>query len=303
MARRKSQINDSLDLLLDAISNTFGGILFLAVLVALLVQFGGNRRRTERRHTAPAASQSELRDQLKQRSHELEALRRAVEAQRASLAQFKPAEVKPIVNEVLALRITRADLEGKRIDLVMRIAQMEDANRVLADKVREVVTQLQDAKAEESRLGDEIDKIVRKRTRTAQLPALRTTHKHEFPLLMRYGRIFLPYATERDQARKALNLDEFVVLSDDRSRIRVTPKPYAGLLIDETEGMQDALKRKLTGLDPKAVYLAIGVWEDSFAEFVHLRNALVDLGWEYRLIPTEEGGFIAESPLANPLVQ
>ena len=39
--RQRTETNSSLDLLLDTICNTFGGIIFLAILVAVLLQFSG----------------------------------------------------------------------------------------------------------------------------------------------------------------------------------------------------------------------------------------------------------------------
>jgi hypothetical protein len=144
---------------------------------------------------------------------------------------------------------------------------------------------------------------VRKRTRMALLPALRVTSKREFAVVLRYGRLYFLHASELDMQLGVLNYDDFIVLENDKSTVRITPKPYAGSVIDDSEGVDDLLAMKLTHMDPKESYLAIAVWEDSFADFAHLRNALVELGWEYRLIPLEQSGFISETHVENPLVQ
>ena len=41
MSRRRSRKQDSLELLLDTICNTFGGVLFIAILVVMLLQQTG----------------------------------------------------------------------------------------------------------------------------------------------------------------------------------------------------------------------------------------------------------------------
>ena len=41
MSRRQRRVADSLDLLLDTICNTFGGVLFIAMLVMILANLSG----------------------------------------------------------------------------------------------------------------------------------------------------------------------------------------------------------------------------------------------------------------------
>ena len=119
---------------------------------------------------------------------------------------------------------------------------------------------------------------------------------------MRYGRLYTVYEPGRDSPYARLNLDDFVVLKTAK-QMHVTPKPYAGIIVNEDQNFRTTLLEALTGIDPGGYYLTIGVWEDSFDRFGSLKNVLVDLGFEYRLIPMEEEGVLVESSEAQPLVQ
>ena len=56
MSRRRAVKQDSLELLLDTICNTFGGVLFIAIMVVMLLQNAGQGPET----VVPAPSPEEL---------------------------------------------------------------------------------------------------------------------------------------------------------------------------------------------------------------------------------------------------
>jgi hypothetical protein len=94
-----------------------------------------------------------------------------------------------------------------------------------------------------------------------------------------------------------------IVIGEDTEFISVVPKPYAGIKIEDNEEFRRKLSLALKPYNNKQYYLALGVWEDSFKEFAYLKAALIDAGFQYRLIPIQEGGSIVESHVENPLVQ
>jgi len=301
--RRKSQVNDSLDMLLDTISNTFGGILFLTLLVALLVHFNESKIQERQSQSMSNEELTALNKALEKKTTRLERLRRALKTQSRTLAQFKPDQSSRLIEEILKLRGKKNLLMQLRIELVAKLSQQGRKNAELDGELQEVGSLHEQAQRDEAKLLEVLQAEVRKRTRKAGLPALRETKKREFAVVLRYGRLYFLYASEFAKQMGSLNYDDFVVLKEEESTIRTTPKPYAGFEIDDSGNLDDLLKQKLFNLDSKDLYLAIAVWEDSFENFAHLRNALVELGWEYRLIPVEQLGIITESHTKNPLVQ
>lgn len=120
---------------------------------------------------------------------------------------------------------------------------------------------------------------------------------------MRYGRLYRVHRDQGVDLRGRLNTDHFVILADDADQIRVTPKPYAGIPVSDDQQLETQLQETLSASDKEQHYLAIAVWEDSFDRFVFLKNAIVDMGFEYRLIPIEENSIISEGGGGQPLVQ
>jgi hypothetical protein len=49
------------------------------------------------------------------------------------------------------------------------------------------------------------------------------------------------------------------------------------------------LEARLKTFDPLTHYLAVSVWDDSFEAFQSLKNIMIDLGFEYRLLLVPDG--------------
>jgi hypothetical protein len=51
---------------------------------------------------------------------------------------------------------------------------------------------------------------------------------------------------------------------------------------------------RLKTFDPQKVHLAIPIWADSFEYFQTLKNTIVGLGFEYRLMPMTDGAILTD---------
>ena len=303
MKRRATLEFDSLELLLDTICNTFGGILFLAVLVIILVhRTGESLQRAAVAKLDRKAASSKSQD-LDQRQSELRSLERALNEYRTTLTGLKTEEAAAQAHRVLELREEVAALTADRVKYLQQFASLNNQLEGDEQKRERVRSSLALAKKDEQSLEEKLDRERKNRTRTTSLPILRQTDKREFPLILRFGHLYVPFTAESGLVTRKSNLSEFVVLDDKGPVIRATPKPYAGLPIDDGDELPNSVRRKLNSLDHGTVYLAIGVWEDSFEEFQLLKEIIVKLGFEYRLIPIATGEFIQESPVKETLVQ
>jgi hypothetical protein len=302
MKRRASLEFDSLELLLDTICNTFGGILFLAVLVIMLVHRTGES--LEQAAVQPNLSvQTSLPQDLEQRQSELQSLERAFKEYRSTLAGLETDQVAAQAHRVLNLRNEAAELTARRVEYVRHFASLNEEIAADEKQRQNVSSSASVAKQTQQSLIEQLDRERKNRTRTASLPVLRQTTKREFPIIVRFGRLYIPFTAETGLATRKSNLSEFVILDDNGPVIRVTPKPYAGLPINDDDHLLAALRQKLNSIDHDSVYLAIGVWEDSFEQFQILKERIVKLGFEYRLVPIASGEFIQESPVKETLVQ
>src|SRR4051812_32574075 len=95
--KRRRPADSSLELLLDTICNTFGGVLFLAILVCILLQNTGHSNTHER--SGPRFTEAEVIDLVRQQQEletALEGLRSAAAQQDRLAAQFVKPEAKDL---------------------------------------------------------------------------------------------------------------------------------------------------------------------------------------------------------------
>ncbi|MEN1678966.1 MAG: hypothetical protein AAGJ46_05200 [Planctomycetota bacterium] len=296
MRRRKPSDTESLDLLLDAISNTFGGVLFIAVLVVILLQFTGEAR-------TPSPTDPRSAQQLQEESQRLqqEIAKATDEARRLG----DPEEVS-LIPELSRLQQERAALAGA----------LDDAAKA-GEKARDRDTERVVWETQRARLETRLRRLLATAQSKAALPRQRETSKQGFPLLLTGGRLVAVYEADRDDVIGPPRLNDFVDVDPKATPggwvaipqaggvVRtMRPKPGAGEPLRSAEQAKTALQRVVRGTTPRTAYLAIAAWEDSFAQFSLLRKAIVDLGYEYRLIPLEASESMGSAPKTGaPVVQ
>lgn len=308
MARRRSSADSSLELLLDTICNTFGGVLFLAMLVSLMLT--QTRRKTDASPAdpAPAVSAAEL-VRLETRADDAT---RTVEALEAQVRQARrvagdlavpDADAQLAAMEAAELRATEA--EARRAELLATLAAEQAASaraqaarstdereqRRLAAEAERARQRLADAVDERERLvasGVRVrDDAARRETihSTGGTPRARLPTKNQFPLMVRYGRLYL---------MKKLRGGELVVNEDD---FTLTPglllnvakaKPHAGIDLGVVEGRDAALRRITADFPPSDWYAILVVHPDSFEEYITAKNWLVERGYNFMPLPTDD---------------
>jgi hypothetical protein len=309
---RKSDLNDSsLELLLDTICNTFGGVLFLAMLVSLLLT--QTRKRSElEAETAdpvPAVSAADL-VRLDARADEAERELAQLEAVVADVRQMGSQMADPGYREKLdamqqAVRVEN-ELAARRVRVLREIADAQAAaaraagkttaterERAEAEHELEVArTRLEAATRERERLVQSAirlrDDIARSATvsTTGRAPRERDTDKSEFGVMLKYGRMYLMH--NYGSGEREVNTKDFV-LNPGLLNNTAEPKPNAGLDLKDRSLSVAALRRYLAPHPARDWYPCLVVHPDSFEEFLTLKAALVSLGYEYRLMPTNKG--------------
>jgi hypothetical protein len=311
---RKSDLNDSsLELLLDTICNTFGGVLFLAMLVSLLLT--QTRKRSElEAETAdpvPAASAADL-VRLDARADDVERELTQLQAVVADVQEMGDQMSDPGYREKLdameeAVR-TASELAARRVRLLRDIADAQAAEARAAGKT--AATDRERAAAER-RLADaqqRLDAAIRERNQlvqsalqlreqsaktasvstTGKAPRERNTKKIEFGVMLKYGRMYLMH--KYGNGSREVNTQDFVVKGGLLSNT-AEPKPAGGLNLKGRAIEPMELRGYLASHPSRDWYPCLVVHPDSFEEFLSLKAGLVALGYEYRLMPTNKGVF------------
>lgn len=301
MRRKRSQnSDDSLDMLLDTITNTFGGIVFLAMLIVILL---GSSRPSSPDPSLEAAFQS-IRSQietLQQQKAELEQLQTAgkivsslveVDADPQSIAKAKSlAQQHSQLQEQLHQQVSA------RLQLAERIRQSAEQAHARALETTNLETKFES-------LSAEVDKEIKSRSREIDLPKERPTSKQQFVILVQNSKVF-ELDGEPQVPGMQINSRDFESCSRNDAIVVLDAGPYR---IRSAGGMpmsdENDLRRALNRVNNSRVYVTVAIWEDSYEHFSGLRKIFKDLKLEYQLILMEPDEIISESPQATaPRVQ
>jgi hypothetical protein len=121
---------------------------------------------------------------------------------------------------------------------------------------------------------------------TGRAPRERDTDKSEFGVMLKYGRMYLMH--NYGSGEREVNTKDFV-LTPGLLNNTAEPKPNAGLDLKTRSLSAAELQRYLAPHPARGWYPCLVVHPDSFEEFLTLKAALVSLGYEYRLMPTNKG--------------
>ncbi|WP_166831111.1 hypothetical protein [Thalassoroseus pseudoceratinae] len=284
--RRVSDHDDGLDLLLDAICNTFGGIVFIALLVVLLL---GNTSAIKAPSVQESLSPSEillqqerLAYQLHDAREELKALQRLAAQQRKMLLQDASTEstiekYDQLINEINNLEEqwyeqlelnarTYAETQQER----QSIAKLDKTLEELEGEISELLTTLTEVRA--------------KREYKMALPQVTmSTRKPSIGLILRYGRLYL-WDYDPRTGERGLNTSHFFVINETASQYETHARPNAGIPLHSTDFCNGQIAELLRNFPPSRFNVTFVVREDSFDEFKTAREHIKQLGYRYSLI-------------------
>ena len=288
MSRRRAAKQDSLELLLDTICNTFGGVLFIAILVVMLLQQTGKGVSPPPPVTVPPEKLHDLSQQITELTAELIRLKANRESQISIVESFSTEEVRELIQRRRELAAKETELQVKANELLAQNAIL--AARVEADRAEnsKVKQDLDDALREKQQTQTVLENARKSRTAEARLPIMRPPGaRQEIGLVLRYGRLYVWHRYDQFHNRQGLNTDDFVIVGEEDGGILTAPKPTGGIPLDDSAPSKEAIRRLLRQFDPRTCYLVPIVRPDSFAAFARFRDVALELGFNYRLMPVE----------------
>jgi hypothetical protein len=330
VSRRRRTGDSSLELLLDTITNTFGGILFIAILVALLLQTTGRDEEAAAAAAPPPLTEAEvaaMEVRLEDLRDRVTRLQKAVgplpnpDDPNAAVAR-RVAELASRLAQAVEDR-SKAALETADLQRQATAAR-DQTNRTAAETERREREQAASAATEEKQAADraaaagsrhdaarrdkseaeaeaadlarrlvELEELAQPSVieQTAGLPSLKPTAKDQVSIYVRFGRVFMTHVW-RGGTRLGPNPEQFVVLPGDPPVAQ--PKPATGTPI-ERQTIAATMRRLLAAFPPDRWTVAVIVFDDSFAEFQWVKKAIVDAGYQYLPIPLAPGEGVYDS--------
>lgn len=292
MARSRESVEGSLELLLDTITNTFGSVLFITMLVAILLRMSG--RVTGEQEPVSKTAQARAEARVAESSAEIDRLKTALDALPASdpvLTQIESdvtavvsetarvlAEDAAIAKEMVVDQERVAEIEQRAAEAEKLLSQLEPAAKEQADRRQKA----EEKAAELARIAVELDRPVDpdRIVQTATLPELSATKKKQFGLFIKYGRVYVMHVWDANGERLHPNTDDFVIAARPDGTQSAKARPDAGQIADAAT-IRKSLSEILKRFPADRWVVAVVVNDDSFAQFQTVKTALVDLGYQY----------------------
>ena len=288
MARKRRGAGSSLDLLLDTICNTFGGVVFISILVVVLLRMTSQARVVNAPTAEAQAELVALDGRRDQAAAKLKSLREAAAQQQRIVRQIAKPENETLFDELQDLKSRRDLLDEQRLNSLGSLSQSQVAVNQVAAQLETLDRLLKDAPPKLAALEAELKAEIDRRAQDARLPLQRNTDKIGFPLLLRGGRLHSVYVISASGSF-VFNSGECEMTTALGVK-EVLPKPGAGAAVEDTDGSRQALAERLAGLESDDTYITVFIWPDSFAQFRLLKDVLVARRFEYRLVPMTEDG-------------
>lgn len=262
MSRRRRHQPDSLELLLDTMCNTFGGIIMIALLIALL----------SRDSEADAKGIQSFRKQLEQTQQQ------TAEAERLQKRILESADTNVV--SAVALLKEREELQ-RAIEADRQLAASNAALQASisatndAGELERLLGQKQTQEKEERAIQEQIQRETSSRQRQLRMPRERVTGKKTFYVIVRHGKFYPVYFMREGQRERNRQSIHWETTVDGDS---ATPQPAAGI---------DAgpLARILNEVPAQMYLIHFLVYDDSFPAFLAARQIPLargyDTGWEF----------------------
>lgn len=286
--RRRAASGDSLELLLDTICNTFGGIVFIALLIVLLLRETGSQ-------TTVAPLESVSPDEIERLAGDLESITAELAALRtaeADVARRSETFAPDDVQDLLKQRNTLAAQAGQlQTDRDRRISANASTTAKLIrgeSELQKRLAELPVDRKDVAQLEAELEAARESKVEEIRNPLVRgATVPRNLGLIVRYGRVYVWHRYSADGWRVGLNTEDFVVVADQGDKLVTHPDPTKGVPLTPEAATAETLRQRLRPFPSARWYCEIVVRPDSFDEFKVLRDTLIAEGYEYRLMPTD----------------
>ena len=291
MKRRRTGQASSLDLFLDTICNAFGGIMFMAILLSVLVQ-NRSKEPVPVKPTQVPMSAAEARDVLSQ----LDTLTSAHARLSDLLVEVRKNQPLP-EDQAIQNLLKQSEQAQKELDEKMReqaevskqLAQQVETNAEIVQSMEEFRQQLIAERAALEKDTLALDEALSDQMEVLKLPKVQTSSKSRVFIFVRYRKVYV-LATQPGPVSDTSTLNEvdLTIRQLGDGNFTAAPKSSKGWSPASTE-----LSRYMQGCSASLHVFSVSVWPDSHAEFAALKEKMIQMGFQYDLQPIPDLPFIA----------
>lgn len=288
MSKKDDSDDGSLDLLLDTICNTFGGVLFISLLVVILLNLSSNEVSDEPDNESKHVEMVQMHQRLAQTRAEIERLRKVQQQQQENEQRIVDPGIREMLRKMRESQTKQTDLVDHKNSNAEQMGLNQIKANEIAKELEELDENLAQAQAKVTSVEAQLKREIELRSRESKLPKERVTQKAQMALFLINNRL-CSHQKPGPGGAYVLNDAECLQTTDSEGRDVIRPKPSAGTPVPKDGSESSALTRRLGDFNKDDHYLEVFIWEDSFESFLSLQNSMVRLGFNYAINPKKAG--------------
>ena len=313
MSKQGSPTADSLELLLDTICNTFGGVVFIALLIVVMLRLSPTKE-----ISAPAREKSLNQATEKWQnmiSEHLNSLEELTEKQKEDPPEWEPVILESLGN-LIQLEREKIALHKSVGDILLTSASVRREEQ----QIKKMVDQLQKLRKQVVQLNQKLDDEIEKEksicddlstrvavlmeqqpeqtriSRPVGLPHEQIDANRQVGLLLKYGRIYFTHQWDNGipPNRIGPNTDDFDIQPGIFWNVAKS-LPHKGIPIDAGGASSEKINQELVRFPAQNWYITIIVAKDSFDYFQSVKNQVLNLQYRYQIILLEDGESVMDN--------
>ncbi len=290
--RRRSSQGDSLEMFLDTICNTFGGILFILLFIVLQLRNVHDTVIASREEVS-ASEVATLQNEKERLTSELDSLQSSESAIDKVIDTVKVTPEAKELLEKLKIKTSQRDqiisenqtIEAKIDAILSQYVEGEDQEK-LQDEIRTLEESLDKEKTANQELKEQ-------KTKDVALPQLHASSKREIAIILRFGRLYTWELYDPNGKNLGIKNNDFTIIEEEEDSQVTVPNPWCGIDL-YAEGSYEQIKQLFKRFDPKEHKIIVIVFPDSFVTFGFVRDYLKSQKFEITPWAFEEGKTIAD---------
>jgi hypothetical protein len=297
--RRVSQSDDSLELLLDTICNTFGGIVFMALLVSVLIGQRSNEVSTQSVADSQQAEMQRLMAELTNQNQNFNQLQSTSDLLDKISKSVDDPKLKNLIVKKERLENAVERLQSQVSDNLVEVSKDQSEVNERVNNLSELKKMLDAARAELNKLKSDLEQSEKENSRVFGFPIAQATSKRQISVAIKNNRYcFLDKITSTGTEEDP----EQVSISDNIITGRIlTPRFENGLIYNQNN--LNPLIDRIGQIRPSNYFISIFVWEDSIKAFQDLTDILVARGIRYEIMVMTEDDRIRSANREQIFVQ
>ncbi len=276
--------DDSLELLLDTICNTFGAVVFISILASVLAQNSAPRPVTPEETDVAIEVTFAQQRKLAELQQQTALLETQLQQQENLLERFSSPEALTLAQQLLQDTTSHAELTAQKTQAVEAMVLTERQQLELERILQNQLSQIEQRQQEQQDAENDLRNLDTLEGHTAEVRRVHETTKFGFTFALDNGRLYAVHVSDDSRS-------DLMSISINRNHCTVTevagtttirPIANGGILLRDAADAEQLARSELQVVNQRFI-IRLFVARDSFAEYLPVKEAMVDLGLEYSI--------------------